>query len=41
MRRQQLPMDAASVRALSDAARTLRDELGIEPSRELRDLGLL
>jgi DNA-binding SARP family transcriptional activator/tetratricopeptide (TPR) repeat protein len=29
---------ADALRALSDAGRTLRDELGIEPSRELRDL---
>lgn len=29
---------ADALRALADAGRTLRDELGIEPSRELRDL---
>ncbi|HMJ76267.1 MAG TPA: BTAD domain-containing putative transcriptional regulator, partial [Iamia sp.] len=29
---------ADALRALSDAGRTLREELGIEPSRELRDL---
>ncbi|MFP5319852.1 MAG: BTAD domain-containing putative transcriptional regulator [Acidimicrobiia bacterium] len=29
---------AEALRALADAGRTLRDELGIEPSRELRDL---
>jgi DNA-binding SARP family transcriptional activator len=29
---------AESLRALADAGRTLRDELGIEPSRPLRDL---